>query len=364
MKAVVRPIDLPPGRRVLVVSDIHGNLAFLKGVLEKAKFSRDDILIVLGDILERHEDSLDTLRYVMALSQTHTVYAILGNCDNVVLDFVDGGGQDNEDFYRNRWFKMGERSVLVKMAHLAGASLDSPADYSAARAAIAQMFRPELDFLRGLPHIYVNQSYLFVHGGVPREENLEELEAFSCMKNDDFLNQGHAFRRWVIVGHWPVTLYREDIPSAAPLIDREKHIISIDGGCVLKWDGQLNALILPETPEGEFSWVGYDGLPVMTALDPQKPSPDPINIRYGHSKVEVLERGEELSRCRHVESGRVVEILTEYLWEKGGVTYCEDSTDYLLPVAPGDRLSVVRRLDHRALCKKEGATGWYFGRLT
>lgn len=102
----------------------------------------------------------------------------------------------------------------------------------------------------------------------------------------------------------------------------------------------------------------------MTALDPQKPSPDPINIRYGHSKVEVLERGEELSRCRHVESGRVVEILTEYLWEKGGVTYCEDSTDYLLPAAPGDRLSVVRRLSDRALCKKDGVTGWYFGRLT
>ena len=38
MRAVVRPIDLPFGRRVLVVSDIHGNLPFLKGVLAKAGF--------------------------------------------------------------------------------------------------------------------------------------------------------------------------------------------------------------------------------------------------------------------------------------------------------------------------------------
>ncbi len=59
----------------------------------------------------------------------------------------------------------------------------------------------------------------------------------------------------------------------------------------------------------------------------------------------------------------MVEILTEYLWERNGITYCEDSTDYLLPVSPGDKLSVVRRLPDRALCKKDGVTGWYFGRL-
>lgn len=363
MKAVVRPIHLPPGRRVLAVSDIHGNLPFLKGLLAKAGFSREDILILLGDLLERHEDSLDTLRYVMELTKNYTVYSILGNCDNVVLDFVDGGGQDSERFYRDRWFRMGEKSVLVKMAHLAGASVDAPADYPAARAAIAARFRPELDFLRSLPHILINDDYLFVHGGVPREDRLEELEAYGIMKNDDFRNQGHTFRRWVIVGHWPVTLYREDIPSAAPIIDRDSHIISIDGGCVLKWDGQLNALILPETPGGAFSWVSYDGFPVLTALDSQAANADPINIRYGHSRLEVLERGGSFSRCRHVESGRVVDILTEYLCERDGATYCEDSTDYLLPVEPGDRLSVVRRLPDRALCKKDGATGWYFGRL-
>ena len=362
-RAVVRPIDLPPGRRVLVVSDIHGNLPFLKGVLAKAGFGQEDILILLGDLLERHEGSFDTLHYVMELSRTHTVYTILGNCDNVILDFVDGLGNTSEQFFHDRWFQMGERSVLVKMAHLAGVTVEHISDYPAAREAIAKRFKPELDFLRALPHIYINDHYLFVHGGVPREDRLEELEAFKVMKNDDFLGQGYAFKRWVVVGHWPVTLYRLDIPSAAPVVDKERHIISIDGGCVLKWDGQLNALILPGPPDGEFSYVSYDGFPEMTALDAQAPNPDPINIRFGHSRLEVLERGEELSVCRHVESGRELEVLTEYLWERGGETYCEDSTDYLLPVAPGDRLSIVRQISDRALCKKDGATGWYFGRL-
>lgn len=364
MKAVVKPIDLPPGRRVLVVSDIHGNLPFLKGVLEKAGFCRQDILIVLGDILERNEGSLGTLRYVMELSQTHTVYSLLGNCDNITPSFVDERGDIPAEFF-HWWFqRLGEKCLLVKMAHLAGVKVDSIQDHPRARAAIRENFGPELEFLRSLPNIYINQDYLFVHGGVPREDRLEELEAFGCMKNDDFLGQGHTFRRWVVVGHWPVTLYRPHIPSAKPLLLHDRHIASIDGGCVLKADGQLNALILPREPGGEFSYVAYDGFPVMTALDNQAPSPDPINIRYGHSRLEVLEEGGEFCRCRHLESGRELDVLTEYLRRDEKGIWCEDSTDYQLPVEAGERLSVVRRTSRGALCKRDGATGWYLGRLT
>ncbi len=356
-------LDLPRGRRVLVVSDIHGNLPLLKGALGKAGFCREDILIVLGDILERHEGSLETLRYVMELHKKYTVYMVLGNCDNIIPSFADARGDIPDPFFR-RWFRMqGERSTLVKMAHLAGASVATPADYPAARAAIRAAFAPELDFLRSLPHILVNDDYLFVHGGVPREEEMETLSAHDCMKNDAFLDQGRSFRRWVIVGHWPVTLYHPDIPSAKPILLYDRHIASIDGGCTLKADGQLNALILPREPGGDFSYVAYDGFPVMTAQDDQAPSPDPVNIRWGRSALEVLERGEEFSRCRHLETGRELDVLTDYLrYDEKGV-HCEDSTDYRLPVRAGERLSVVRRTSRGALAKKDGATGWYLGRL-
>ena len=176
-------------------------------------------------------------------------------------------------------------------------------------------------------------------------------------------DRGHSFRRWCIVGHWPVTLYHPHVPSAAPLLAEGRHIASIDGGCSLKVDGQLNALVLPERPGGAFSWFAYDGLPTATALDPQAPSADSVNIRWGRNALEVLERGAELSLCRHLETGRVLEVLTEYLYVDRGVTRCEDSTDYRLAVRPGDTLSVVRRISDRALVKKDGVTGWYFGRL-
>ena len=189
-KAEVRPICLPQGRRVLAVSDIHGNLPLLKGVLDKAGFCEKDVLIILGDILERNAGSLDTLRYVMELSRQYTLYTLLGNCDNIILAFVDQLYDFGNDFYQKKWLgRLGEKSALVRMAHLAGVPIETPDDYPAARKAIGEAFRPELDFLRALPHIYVNEDYLFVHGGVPREDALEELDAYECMKNDHFLEQ-------------------------------------------------------------------------------------------------------------------------------------------------------------------------------
>lgn len=361
-RAVAAPLPSFPGRRVLCVSDIHGNLPLLKGLLDKAAFAPEDVLIVLGDILERNEGSLETLRYVIELSKNYTLYSVLGNCDNLVLDFVDEYG-DLPDAFFARWLgNLGPRSALNQMAAEAGVSLARPEDYPAARRKLKTAFREELDFLRAMPHILVNDDYLLVHGGVPREERLEELTAFDVMKNDDFLSQGHAFRRWVVVGHWPVTLYRGDIPQADPIVERERHIVSIDGGCTLKWDGQLNALFLPEKPDGNFSWVSWDGFPTVTALEAQAPSSDPVNIRWSDHQITILEEGAEFCRCRHHATGREMDILTEYICRQGdGTAVCEDSTDYRLPVSPGDTLSVVRRTSRGILCKKNGVTGWYFG---
>lgn len=360
--ARVVPLRLPKGRRVFCVSDIHGNLRLLKGLLAKLNFSQDDVLIVMGDILERHVDSLATLRYLMELSAGNDVRFLLGNCDNLVIDFTDEGGELLDSFFK-RWLgNLGPRSAITQMAQEAGVPLNGPVDYPRAREVLREKFRPELDFLRAMPHIMVNDDYLLVHGGVPREENLDTLVAFDCMKNDSFWKQGYTFRRWLVAGHTPVTLYRGDIPAADPIIDETSHIISIDGGCTLKVDGQLNALRLPEDPKDGFSFVSYDGFPTVTALDPQKASESSVNIRWGRSALELLEKGEEFSRCRHVETGRELDVLTEYLrFDENGV-HCEDSTDYRLPVEPGDALSVVRTTSRGLLCKKDGVTGWYFGR--
>ena len=84
------------------------------------------------------------------------------------------------------------------------------------------------------------------------------------------------------------------------------------------------------------------------------------NVQVDWSKLE----GEETSLCRHRETGRVLSILNRYLRQGPDGLWCEDSTDYALPVSPGDTLTVVAATKEGFLCKKEGVTGWYYGRLS
>lgn len=379
---VIRP-HIEPGRRVVAVSDIHGNLPFLKGVLKQVGFTPDDVLIIVGDLLEKGRDSLATLRYVLELQKTHTVYTLCGNCDYIDRMFFDGGddafrlqmadwpdategGRGQElwhIFHVLRFWR--ERSVLVQMAAEAGLPFpESVDDMPALSAALLNRFPEETGFLLNLPTILEAGNFLFVHGGVPREDRLEELPAYSCMKNDDFLGQGHSFQKWVVVGHWPVTLYNPHIQRSAPLIDDQRHIASIDGGCVLKADGQLNALIIPDIGGDKLLYTWYDGLPTATALDGQEASPDPLNIRWSDSVVEVLREEGDCALIRHPPSGRELWLPQDFVsvW-RDGKTHTEDATDYCLPVFPGDRLSLVRETSRGRLVKKDGITGWYHGRI-
>ena len=292
--AIIIHPEFAPGRRILAVSDIHGNLPFLKGVLAAAHYGPDDILVLVGDLVEKGPDSLTTLRFIMELAERNTVYGLRGNCDNLVSEFVAARGEE-ERFYRHYVDVWRDRCLLVQMGHAAGFETRGPEELPALREVVRARFGPELAFLEAMPEILLTPDYLFVHGGVADEAHLEGLDAWKCMKNDDFRGQGHSFEKYVIVGHWPVTLYHEHIPSAAPIFDWDRKIISIDGGCVLKIDGQLNALILPSEDAQNFTWQAWDGLPVYKALDAQEPSRDSINIRWGRSDLELLEAGEEFS---------------------------------------------------------------------
>ncbi len=355
---VLRPL-FPRGRRILIVSDIHGNLPFFLRLMEKVRLTPEDILVLNGDILEKGEDSLALMRHVMALCETHTVYPLCGNLDGLVCRFFETDQLD-EGFF-SVYLPRHPESALRQMAREGG--FEQLEDLPRLRRDLVRAFPREHAWLASLPTILETEHLLIVHGGVPALDHLEELDRWKCMKNDNFLGQGRSFSKWVIVGHWPVTLYDPAIPSAAPLMAWERRIASIDGGCVLKLDGQLNALVLPSEEALSFSWAAWDGLPTAVALDPQEESRDSLNIRWGRSALELLEEGEEFSLCRHLESGRVLHILNSYLKRRGDRLWCEDSTDYCLPVSPGDRLHVVHPVRGGCLCKKNGVTGWYAGRL-
>ena len=369
-KAKVEYRRFEPGRRILVVSDVHGQLDYLRGLLDKVQFSERDYLIFDGDILEKGPRSLETLRFIMELSRAGNVFTVCGNCDNW-SDIYDRGTEGGlfslprqEMFEATRaYINEKPQAILHQMCREISFPVTPDMDMEAMAEALRGPFAAEFDFLRAMPTILDTPHYTFVHGGLPEGE-LSALDAYACMKNDSFLTQGRRFDKWVVVGHWPVVLYGENITCANPVIDRGSRIVSIDGGCVLKDDGQLNALIIPEDGSGDFDFSYYDPFPVCTALDAQAASERSWYLRWGDNRVRVLEQGAEFCLCEHLRTGYRMDILTKYLTPLGdGVFSANDCTDYRLPVAPGDRLSVVERTSRGVLAKKNGVSGWYAGRL-
>ncbi len=357
MKPRLRRLSLPPGRRIIAISDIHGNLPYLEGLLEKVRLTEDDILFILGDFTEKGPRSLDTLRYIMALSRKYTVHTLCGNCDiwAPLLDGEIGNGAETVLPYMERKPYSLARQMCIEL----GIEFSPNMDYEAFRQAVFENYGPEIDFLRSLPTLIETENYVFVHGGVPEKGE----DAWDYMKYDRFMERSEPQEKWTIVGHWPVMLYHEDTVEANPVFDYEKKIISIDGGCVLKDDGQLNALIIPEAGSFDFSFVPYDGFPTARVLTAQEASEKSWYIRWGDALVEVLERGGEFSRCRHVRTGYEMDILTKYLFGEGRECEVNDCTDYILPLRTGDTVSIVEETTRGYFVKHKGISGWYFGEL-
>ena len=353
----VERLHVEPGRRIIAVSDIHGNLPYLQGVLKKCTLTPDDVLVIVGDLLEKGPDPLGTLRWVMELGKTYDVHTICGNCD-FWQDFCDlPEDPDMDAFYirylvgRNKGWGDG---IIAQMLHELGIEISPDMDLRAAKAAVRENFVPELDFLRNLPHILETEDYIFVHGGYVPEKG-----AFACMKLDAYRNVAKPHEKWTIVGHWPLVLYHEDITDARPIIDVDLRLVSIDGGCVLKDDGQLNAFILPD-----MTWVSYDPFPTARVKTGQAANDRHYYIRHGDNEVEILQDGPEFCRCRHLRTGYEMDILADNIrTREGNRATVNDCTDYLLPLQPGDEISIVRQTSRGYQSKKDGISGWYFGEI-
>ena len=83
-KTKVRRLTLDINRRMIFISDIHGDLVTMKAGLEKFGFNDNDYLFIIGDIYEKGDKgtNLEIIRYVMELDRTHdNVFVMAGNCE-------------------------------------------------------------------------------------------------------------------------------------------------------------------------------------------------------------------------------------------------------------------------------------------
>ena len=369
----IQKIEIAPGQRLLALSDIHGHFNRLVQLLKKMEYGGNDVLVIVGDLIEKGPESLRTVQYVMDLCRQHSVYVSMGNVDLTRLKFLyDDSSDAAERFvkYLQSAEKDWNSSLCQEMLADLGIGIrqvteDNALDYI---SKIRESFREELDFLWKRPIILTAGKYLFVHGGVPTDDltALEGTDAFPYLKKDSFLSQGFRFENYTVVtGHWPTSLYRSDREDVSPLFDTERRIFCIDGGCGLKSAGQLNGIIIPDCEKKmqEISWVSYDDFPIVTALETRTEIPATFHLEYFDSKVELLEENGTLGRIRHLSSGEVMEVPLDWLWQTNDGFHCNDYCNRKLPVEAGEQVSLVYDTADGHYVKKRGQLGWYDGEL-
>ena len=356
-----------PGQRILMISDIHGHDSVFRKLLKKAAFTKDDALVIVGDLLEKGPESLKVIRTLMALERTHQVHVLLGNMDVFTIHRI----LSDDPVWRDMLFDKAPDMVrswggclLYELLEEAGIPLSADLDRDATVQILREQFAPELSWLSHLPAILDTPTITFVHGGVPhlRFDEFEGRISEPYLKNDDFLSKGLSFEKYVAVGHWPTVLYRDRLMDMSPLILKDRRIICLDGGCGVKHSGQLNCVMLPDAESEDFSFVSADGLPHVRALEAQEESADFTYIRYHDRKVEVLERGPVFARVRW--HGKDVRVPVTALDENEPGQLNTDMTDYRLPVRPGDEMSLILRCGDEIYARKNNILGWYQGEYT
>ncbi len=359
LKTTIQTASFPAGHRVIVISDVHGKYDYFIGLLEKLGFSEDDILVLNGDIIERGGQSLQCLRLLMKLVEEKRAYYVCGNNDAFVWRLAHEPEMLGivERFCRSR------KSVLTEMCRELGLPEDMPVEEWV--PLVREHYRKEFEFLISAPTILETPHFTFVHAGLcdPDIHSEKNVNAFDLMKFDDFLAYPISFEKPVVVGHWPSVLYSINCFDNAPHVEENRNIISIDGGCTVKFEGQLNAMVLPDGAGTAYYFDYFDSFPKKRALDDQAQKESSVLFRWPDCQVEMLERGEHTSLIRHLSSGVELRVFNEKMWENDGKWYCDDTTDGELPVNHGDVLSVVLETPEGALVKIGGKTTVYHGRL-
>ena len=64
---------------IYAMSDIHGQYELFRNLMEQIPLGKDDTLYVLGDVVDRGPDSMNTLKYMMANPISFPLWATMSS---------------------------------------------------------------------------------------------------------------------------------------------------------------------------------------------------------------------------------------------------------------------------------------------
>lgn len=79
----------PPPTRTLAIGDIHGCHTALNTLLDLVRPARDDLVVALGDYVDRGPQSRESMDLLLELEQQCRLVALLGNHEEMMLKAVE-----------------------------------------------------------------------------------------------------------------------------------------------------------------------------------------------------------------------------------------------------------------------------------
>ena len=222
------------------IANLHGDYDSFIKMLEKIKFSEDDVMFLLGDIVDYGEKTAELL---CDLSVRYNVYPIIGEHDARAYKLLKGfdemlksGAAPDESYVAemNEWMQDGGKETL-----------------DAFRSLDADMKEGFLDYLAEFaPYETVScngQDFVLVHAGIANFSESRELDLYD---ESDFISEPLEMDReyfkdaTVVCGHIPT----EQIDGAIEgKIFRKGKNIAID--CGSAFGGRLGCLRLDDGEE-------------------------------------------------------------------------------------------------------------------
>ncbi len=197
---------------IWAIGDIHGCLRELENLIELIDPTENDKLIFIGDYIDRGPDSKGVVDYLIELSKKTNCIFLRGNHEAMLLDTVYNNA--NIDL----WIYNGAHSTWRSYGSLEELKLNSE----------------HLKFYNETKYYHIEGNYLFVHGGVRPNIELEKQDSLDIIWiREEFILKNHNLPYIIVFGHTPA----EDVMF---LDDK----IGIDTGCV--YGGKLSAVNLTE----------------------------------------------------------------------------------------------------------------------
>lgn len=206
--------------RIFAVGDIHGSSKSLRELLIRISPTKRDLLVFLGDYINRGPDSKGVIDILLELGNTTNAKFIMGNHDEMLLGALSGG-KDNIKFFS----KFGQDTI----------------DSYKLNFEVRNFPREHALFFADLDEFVESENFMFVHASIdPFRELMQQMSTHlrwttissvlkdKC-KSDKF---PHFSGKTLICGHDADTMVRR--------YDKHK-IICIDTGCMVKEAGSLTA---------------------------------------------------------------------------------------------------------------------------